>query len=139
MIQAQDIERLQRAAERALSHAYAPYSRFAVGASVMTVAGDIFAGCNVENAAFPAGLCAEAAAIAAMVTAVGASPIRAVFVAVAAPERAWPCGSCRQRLQEFSEEGAVVYAAGAGGAWMSAPFAELLPLSFGAKNFTALG
>lgn len=132
MVEAQDIERLQRAAERAMAHAYAPYSRFAVGASVMTATGEMFAGCNVENAAFPAGLCAEAAAIAAMVTAIGASPIRAAFVVVAGPERAWPCGSCRQRLQEFADSDMVVYAASMAGAWISMPFVELLPFSFGA-------
>ncbi len=129
-----EIARLRAVAEQALVHSYAPYSQYPVGAAVMTVAGEIFGGCNVENAAFPLGLCAEANAIGIMVAARGPTLIRAVLVAVAVTPRAWPCGGCRQRLQEFAAEGAMVHAVGADGHVLSRPLAVLLPESFGPTN-----
>ncbi len=90
-----------RAARR---RAYAPYSRFQVGACLRTASGALYAGCNVENAAYPEGLCAEAAAIAAMVAA-GEREIAAIAIVGGledGPEvRCPPCGGCRQKLYEF--------------------------------------
>ena len=90
-----------RAARR---RAYAPYSRFQVGACLRTAGGALYAGCNVENAAYPEGLCAEAAAIAVMVTA-GAREIVAIAIVGGrndGPEVCCPpCGGCRQKLHEF--------------------------------------
>ena len=92
---------LARAARR---RAYAPYSRFQVGACLRTASGALYAGCNVENAAYPEGLCAEAAAIAAMVAA-GEGEIAAIAIVGGledGPEvRCPPCGGCRQKLYEF--------------------------------------
>ncbi len=84
--------------------AYAPYSGFKVGACLRTAGGNLYAGCNVENAAYPEGLCAEAAAIAAMVAG-GEQEIAAIAI-VGGPEdgpevRCAPCGGCRQKLYEF--------------------------------------
>jgi len=129
-----DIKTLQHAAENALSRAYAPYSGFPVGAAVMTFSRDIFVGCNVENAAYPLGLCAEAGALSALVVQRGFVRVQALFVVVEGAERAWPCGACRQRLQEFAAPETMVYAARLGGAWACLPFARLLPASFGPHN-----
>ena len=96
-------EMLQRA-RAARRQAYAPYSGFAVGACVRSAGGNLYAGCNVENAAYPEGLCAEAAAIAAMVGA-GEREIAAIAIvggpAGGAEVRCAPCGGCRQKLHEF--------------------------------------
>lgn len=133
-----EIQRLTHVAQAAMARAYAPYSRFPVGAALLTASGDIYAGCNVENAAYPVGLCAEAGAIAAMVASVGAARIRAILVLVASSERAWPCGACRQRLQEFSQADTIIYAAASGLPAIARPFCELLPLSFGPQNLSGV-
>ena len=135
-ISAQEVMKLRAAAEEVMHRAYAPYSRFAVGAAILTVSRKIFVGCNVENAAFPVGLCAEAAAVGAMVAAVGVSQVLAVLVMVAGPERAWPCGACRQRLSEFARPDTKIYAASIGGELASSLLVDLLPLSFGPRNLT---
>jgi cytidine deaminase len=94
-------ERLLKAAREARLRAYAPYSRFLVGAAVLDEHGQIHPGCNVENAAYPQGVCAEAGALSALVLAGGR---RAVAVAVVgdSPEWVTPCGGCRQKLREFA-------------------------------------
>ena len=87
-----DIARLLRAARAVIPHSYAPYSGFPVGATILTVSGEVFAGCNMENAAYPLGLCAEAVALGAMVSAIGAQRLRAALVLTARPVPSWPCG-----------------------------------------------
>ena len=129
-----DIARLLRAAHEVIAHAYAPYSGFPVGAAILTVSGEVFAGCNVENAAYSLGSCAEAAALGVMVSAGGAQRLRAALVLTAWPAPSWPCGGCRQRLQEFMEAEAMVYAVGREGEPVGMPFARLLPLAFGAND-----
>lgn len=129
-----DIARLLRAAREVIPRAYAPYSGFPVGAAILTVSGEIFAGCNAENAAYPLGLCAEAAALGVMVSMVGAQRLHAALVLAARPMPVWPCGGCRQRLQEFMEADAMVYAVGGEGEPVGFPFARLLPLAFGARD-----
>lgn len=125
---------LRAAAIEAMKQAYAPYSRLAVGAAILTASGEIFAGCNVENAAFPVGLCAEASALGAMVTCLGGARVRAALVVVTGPEKAWPCGACRQRLWEFARGDTMVYATTLAGEWASSPLVQLLPLGFGPHN-----
>lgn len=125
---------LRAAALKAMGRAYAPYSRLAVGAAIMATSGEIFAGCNVENAAFPVGLCAEATALGAMVARLGGTRVRAALVVVEGPEKAWPCGACRQRLWEFALADTVVYATTLAGEWASSPLIQLLPLGFGPHN-----
>ncbi len=129
-----DLERLLRAAQEGIARAYAPYSGFPVGAAILTVAGEVFTGCNVENAAYPSGLCAEAAALGSMVSAVGKRRLQAALVLIARPARAWPCGGCRQRLQEFMEADGMVYATGLELEPIGVPFAQLLPLAFGGHD-----
>jgi cytidine deaminase len=91
-------ERLIDAAVRVRANAHAPYSHFQVGAAVLTASGDVFSGCNVENASYGLTICAERAAVSAAVAA-GHKQIRAVAVATAGGHS--PCGACRQVLSEF--------------------------------------
>lgn len=101
-----DDHELRSLRERALSamdRAYAPYSRFPVGAALLGSDGSIAEGCNVENAAFPAGTCAERAALAAAVTR-GVRAFRVIAIASSGDAPAPPCGMCRQALIEFSPE-----------------------------------
>ena len=124
------------AAVAAQRQAYAPYSRFLVGAAVRDEQGRIHAGCNVENAAYPVGTCAEAGALAAMALAGGR---RAVEVAVvgAGTGLVTPCGGCRQRLREFGGQDMRVHICDETGAVRRTfTLAELLPASFGPENLT---
>jgi cytidine deaminase len=123
------LDKLFAAAYAARENAYAPYSHFAVGAAVRTPSGEMFSGANVENAAYPAGCCAETGAIAAMVAA-GAREIAEVLVVADCGKGIWPCGACRQRIAEFATEDAVVHSAGPEGVRQSVKFAALLPRAF---------
>ncbi len=124
---------LRDAALAAHARAHCPYSGYAVGAAVRTASGRVFAGCNVENAAYPEGTCAETAAIAAMVLA-GERDIVEVAVVTAGDEPGTPCGGCRQRLREFTRPDAVVYASTVDGAALVTTMAEMLPDSFGPER-----
>jgi cytidine deaminase len=116
--------------------AYAPYSRFRVGAAVLTPSGRIFPGCNVENAAYPQGSCAEAGAIAAMALA-GERAIAAVLVVGDGAALVTPCGGCRQRIREFAPPDAPIHIAGPDGLRRSFTLAALLPESFGPDHLAA--
>lgn len=126
---------LFEAARRVRDRAHAPYSNYAVGAALRSEAGTIHAGCNVENASFPEGCCAETSAIAAMIAAgegAAARTIAAVCV-VAAPiegRLVTPCGGCRQRLAEFGLPETIVHVAGPDGGGQSYRLADLLPAAF---------
>ena len=96
-------DELLAAARAVRERAYAPYSRFAVGAAVLDEQGRIHAGCNVENAAYPQGWCAEASALAVMVAA-GGRRVLAVAVCGVAADPVTPCGGCRQKLREFAAD-----------------------------------
>jgi len=121
------------AAISAMRNAYAPYSQFSVGAAVRADDGRIYAGCNVENAAYPVGNCAEASAIAAMVM---AGPIKITAVAVAGDRDALvtPCGGCRQRIREFAVPEVPIFIAGPDGHRATFTLHELLPHAFGPDN-----
>jgi cytidine deaminase len=121
---------LLAAAEAARANAYAPYSKFQVGAAVRAASGAIFAGANVENAAYPVGTCAEAGAIAAMIAA-GERVIVEVLVTGPGPDAITPCGACRQRIREFAAPDTKIHAAGPDGITMSFTLAALLPEAFG--------
>ena len=123
-----DRELVARAAEFR-SRAYAPYSGFAVGAALLGRSGRIYGGVNVENAAYPVGICAERAAIAAAGTS-GERAFEALAVIADSPEACAPCGMCRQMLMEFPREH-IILANTAGDLRVLAP-EELLPLAFGA-------
>ena len=98
------------AARSARAQAYAPYSRFAVGAALLDEQGRVHAGCNVENAAYPQSQCAEASAIAHLVLAGGRRIVAAAVVGVAS-QPVTPCGGCRQRLREFAADDCPVWVA----------------------------
>lgn len=98
---------LRERAMAAMERAYAPYSSFHVGAALLGTDGSIVEACNVENAAFPAGICAERAALASAV-ARGVRSFRTIVIATSADEPAPPCGMCRQALIEFSPELEIV-------------------------------
>jgi cytidine deaminase len=124
------VQALLDAARLAQARAYAPYSQFQVGAAVLDEHGRIHAGCNVENAAYPQGVCAEAAALAAMVLA-GGRRAQALLVVGSGPRPVTPCGGCRQKLREFAADDAPVLAADAGGVKARFTLGELLPHGFG--------
>ena len=127
------LDGLLAAARKAQALAYAPYSRFPVGAAVLSESGAVYAGCNVENAAYPVGTCAEAGAIAAMVSA-GERRIAAVLVLGAGEPLVTPCGTCRQRIREFAAPETPIHVAGPEGVRRSFRLDELLPFSFGPDN-----
>jgi cytidine deaminase len=132
-----DLDRLFAAAETARARAYAPYSGFTVGAAVLSPSGDVHSGCNVENAAYPLGQCAESAAISAMIGQ-GDSIIRAICVvggpAGAAPVFVTPCGGCRQRIREFGGPTTAILARGDHGEPRRFTLGELLPHAFGPQT-----
>jgi cytidine deaminase len=129
------LEALFNSAKAAQAKAYVPYSRFRVGAAVLADNGQIYAGCNVENAAYPTGTCAEAGAVAAMILA-GARSIYAVLVIGDGSELCTPCGNCRQRLREFSLPATPIHVADARGVRQSFTLEQLLPFSFGPDNLS---
>ena len=128
-----DLDGLFEAAKAAQGNAYAPYSDFKVGAAVATPEGEVFAGCNVENAAYPIGTCAEAAAIAAMIVA-GRSRIAALLVLGEGEALVTPCGGCRQRIREFAAPDTPIHVADPSGVRRTFRLEELLPFSFGPDN-----
>ena len=109
--------------------AYAPYSNFPVGAAIKAKDGSIFYGCNVENAAYPEGTCAEAGAISAMIAA-GQTEILEVAVAADSSTPVTPCGGCRQKLAEFSKGDVMVIFADLTGEIGRMTIAQLLPGAF---------
>jgi cytidine deaminase len=123
------------AAVAAMKKAYAPYSNFPVGAALRAASGTVYAGCNVENAAYPQGCCAEAAAISAMVLG-GDTKIAEVAVAGQGEGLVTPCGGCRQRLREFAADDVLIHICGPQGLRRTVTLGELLPLSFGPDNLT---
>ncbi|HYD64602.1 cytidine deaminase [Azospirillum sp.] len=130
------MEALIDLARQARGNAHAPYSRFPVGAAIEGESGRLFAGCNVENAAYPQGQCAEATAIGAMVTAGDRRIRRIVVMGGEAGDGGLctPCGGCRQRLREFAGPDTPVHVCGPEGLRRTFTLGELLPHSFGPGN-----
>ena len=124
---------LLAAATKVRENAYAPYSRFKVGAAIRAASGIIYSGCNVENVAYPEGTCAEAGAIAAMVAA-GDTVIAEVLVIADCPSPVPPCGGCRQKLAEFAAPDVRVTLCTTDGATKVMTVADLLPGSFSAAH-----
>jgi cytidine deaminase len=123
-------DRLLRAAHEAMQKAHAPYSKFFVGAAVLTHSGKVYTGCNVENASYGLTICAERNAIFAAVAAEGGQhmKLRAVAVANAAGMACSPCGACRQVILEFGPEALVIFQGSNG--IETARASELLPAGF---------
>lgn len=116
--------------------AYAPYSKFRVGAVVVDENGESYAGVNVENAAYGSGQCAEASAIGGAISA-GAGRIKAIAISSPNAAPCWPCGNCRQILREFDVETVIVE--GADGSALELPLKDLLPNSFGPEDLKGAG
>lgn len=129
---------LFEAARAVREHAHVPYSGFPVGAALRAASGRVFAGCNVENASYPEGMCAEAGAIAAMVAAGDREIVEIVTVAAAdGGEVVTCCGGCRQKLREFAAGEVPVHAADPDGIRRTFTVAGLLPESFGPAQLGA--
>ncbi|MCJ8323500.1 MAG: cytidine deaminase [Rhizobiales bacterium] len=117
------------AAKTAMENAYAPYSKYQVGAAIRAENGQIYAGCNVENAAYPEGTCAEAGAIAAMIAA-GAKQIKDIVIIAVGDVEAAPCGGCRQKINEFAEPDLTIFVVSTAGDTTRYSLGEILPHSF---------
>jgi len=124
------LEQLWAAARTAYARAYAPYSRYAVGAAIVDEHGQVHAGCNVENAAYPQGWCAEASALGALVLS-GARQVRGVLVVGTGGAWITPCGGCRQKLREFGEPDMPIVSATVEALGPVYSLEQLLPHSFG--------
>ena len=124
---------LLEAATAVRLRAYVPYSRFHVGAAILSVEGNVHIGCNVENVAYPEGTCAEAGAIAAMVAG-GDTRISEIAVIADSPEPVPCCGGCRQKIAEFADGGVKVTLATTDGKTRTLTVAELLPGVFSAAH-----
>ncbi|MCH8862357.1 MAG: cytidine deaminase [Proteobacteria bacterium] len=128
------VKELVAAAREARAQAYARYSGYTVGAAIRAASGKIYAGCNVENAAYPLSQCAEANAVAAMVLG-GDQEIAAVAVVGPGGEApCTPCGGCRQMLAEFSDAGVMVHICGPDDSIAEEALGDLIPHAFGPKN-----
>lgn len=126
-------EELFALAREVQQRAHVPYSHFPVGAALRTPNGRVFAAANVENAAYPEGMCAEAGAIAAMASA-GERVIDTIVTVCDGEALSTPCGGCRQKIREFATADTVVHAAGPDGIRRTYTMDELLPDSFGPEN-----
>ncbi len=122
------VAELFQAAKAARENSYSPYSNFAVGAALVDEQGRIHAGCNIENAAYPEGCCAEAIAIGHLIMAGGRKIREALVVADAA--LATPCGGCRQKLLEFGDVNVRVHVADLNGVRRDFTIGSLLPAGF---------
>ena len=129
------VDDLLQIARTAREKAHAPYSNFMVGAAVRAASGQVYGGCNVENAAYPEGICAEASAIAAMVSG-GESKIVEVLVVGVSDEPVTPCGGCRQKIREFASPDVLVHIASPEGVKLTMTLDALLPQSFGPDNLS---
>lgn len=128
------LQRAIAAATAAREHAYAPYSRFRVGAAVVTSSGQVFAGANVENASYGLTACAERVAI-WTATVAGESEFHLVVVVTDTPQPVTPCGACRQVLSELAPQARVVTTT-LGGPYQETTVQALLPGAFGAGDLT---
>lgn len=129
------MQRLVDAARSVRERAYAPYSKFLVGAAVLDEQGRVHAGCNVENAAYPQGWCAETSALAHLVTA-GGRRVLAVAVVGVARDPVTPCGGCRQKIREFAAPDCPVWVADLNSVRLRTTLADLLPHGFGPEHLT---
>lgn len=120
-------------ATEAMANSYSPYSRFKVGAALECTDGTVYTGCNIENAAYGATMCAEAVAIATAVAA-GRREFRRIAIISEGSEYCFPCGTCRQLLNEFSRE-IELLCARVDGRYVSYSLPTMLPLAFGKDNF----
>ena len=112
-----------------MGNSHSPYSKFPVGAALLTPSGTIYSGCNIENASFPEGWCAETSAIAHMIMA-GETEISEILVVAEKMDAITPCGGCRQRLSEFASADTPVHLCDQEGVTKTVTLGDLLPASF---------
>ena len=125
---------LAEAAKAARAKAHAPYSRFHVGAAMRDEHGRVFAGCNIENAAYPQGWCAEPSAISALIMA-GGKRVTEVAVMGNGHALCTPCGGCRQKIREFADDDVKIHCCTEDGVLIRTfTLGELLPFSFGPEH-----
>ncbi|MCQ2734517.1 MAG: cytidine deaminase [Alphaproteobacteria bacterium] len=125
-------QKLYNLAQKARENAYAPYSEFKVGAAILTANGNFYSGCNVENASYPCGTCAEAGAVSAMICG-GDDKISEILIMADADE-ILPCGNCLQKIAEFSSGNTVIYSADLNKIVHKYKLRYLLPHKFSAKD-----
>lgn len=124
-----NIQQLFKTAQNAMKNAYAPYSKFKVGAAIIAENGKIYAGCNTENISFPCGTCAEAGAIASMV-ADGSKKIKQILIISDGKNIITPCGACLQRIKEFSDRNTEIILADTDQNFHNYHISDLLPHAF---------
>ncbi len=127
------LDTMLQMARDAMDRAYVPYSEFRVGAVIKAQSGRLYAGCNVENASYPVGSCAEQGAISAMVLG-GDLKIEEMVVMGDGENLTSPCGACRQRIREFAAPDVLIHICDRTGVRKTMTLAELLPVSFGPEN-----
>jgi len=124
-------EDLIQAATEARENAYCRYSNYSVGAAIVDERGYLHVGCNVENATYPLGSCADASAIGAMVQQGGRRIVKIAVVGGSGDiGSCTPCGGCRQRIHEFADDSTLVLAIDDSGEWQEYLIDDLLPASF---------
>ncbi len=116
-------------AQKSMKNAYSPYSKFKVGAAILSNDGKIYSGCNVENIAFPSGSCAEQGAISAMING-GGTKIVALLVIADSQSLITPCGNCLQKISEFADKDTPIYLANTSGIQKQLKLQELMPNAF---------
>ncbi|WJG10895.1 cytidine deaminase [Aliiglaciecola sp. LCG003] len=124
-----DTQTLIEVAQKAQAFSYSPYSGFKVGSALQADNNETYAGCNVENAAYPLGQCAEASAISAMIVA-GGKKISKIVIASPIDKFCPPCGGCRQKIKEFSDSDTQIIMSDKNGRTKTLSIAELLPFAF---------
>ena len=120
-------------AQKSRQNAYAPYSKFKVGAAIYSDDLQIYTGCNVENVSYPCGTCAEAGAISAMIAS-GGKHIIEILIIADGTQLITPCGACLQRISEFSNEETLIHLANSNGIQKTLNIQDLLPYQFNEKD-----
>lgn len=123
------MEDLFNAAKEAMARSHSPYSQFPVGAAIRTDKGHIYSGCNIENASYPEGWCAETSAISQMILG-GEKHIAEILVIAEKKDGTSPCGGCRQRISEFATKDTLVHLCNASGVIQTLSFDQVLPGGF---------
>ena len=129
LVKTKENKRLIELSHEMMLNAYAPYSNFSVGAAILSESDKLFGGCNVENAAYPEGTCAEAGAISAMIAG-GCKTIKEIYIVSKSENIVSPCGGCRQKIREFSSDQTKIFLCNIKWDYKLFSLNELLPFSF---------
>ena len=129
LVKTKENKRLIELSHEMMLNAYAPYSNFSVGAAILSESDKLFGGCNVENAAYPEGTCAEAGAISAMIAG-GCKTIKEIYIVSKSENIVSPCGGCRQKIREFSSDQTKIFLCNIQWDYKLFSLNELLPFSF---------